>query len=162
MCWKTFSCLSRQNMNGRPSWMGTGYVVDTNTSDRRIYPLYRFVHDHERAGAIRSVVHQFLRLTFDLEPPVHQFTDVNWSHLMDGVVDLTRARLRPQRLWMTNSIDYYNAIITNTEHQSVVFRLFSIARTELSAFTCSATPCRRRWRWSWACWKTPRSSAPKG
>ncbi len=37
-----FFSLSRQNINGSPNWVGTGYVVSTNSQDGALYPLYRF------------------------------------------------------------------------------------------------------------------------
>ncbi|HLX95953.1 MAG TPA: prepilin-type N-terminal cleavage/methylation domain-containing protein, partial [Verrucomicrobiae bacterium] len=35
---ESFFSLSRQNINGSPNWVGTGYVVGTNSPDGTLYP----------------------------------------------------------------------------------------------------------------------------
>ena len=38
---ESFFSLSRQNISGSPNWVGTGYLVSTNSPDGALYPLYR-------------------------------------------------------------------------------------------------------------------------
>jgi prepilin-type N-terminal cleavage/methylation domain-containing protein len=109
---ENFFALSRQNIGGTPTWVGTGYAVFTNTPDTNgIYPLYRFYMTTN--GSVNPAL---LFNTFALG----QYTNTAfWSHLMDGVVSLTVRPFDPNGFVMTNTFDYYNSqFITN---QSTMF-----------------------------------------
>jgi prepilin-type N-terminal cleavage/methylation domain-containing protein len=110
---ENFFILSRQNINGSPSWVGTGYMVVTNSLDG-LYSLYRFstnfsVMVNDPAGLFYTSFNNFF-----LYP-------TNYSHLMNGVVGLTVRAYDPNGFWMTNTVDFYggqfttnqNTIITN-------------------------------------------------
>ena len=73
-----FFVLSRNNVNGRDIWTGTGYVVDTGLTNS-IFPLYRFSASINAGAADPSVL-----FTNFVNAPV-----AGMSHLMDGVVNLT-------------------------------------------------------------------------
>jgi hypothetical protein len=128
---ENFFILSRQNVNGSPSWVGTGYVVDplswpTNS-------LYRFVMT---TSLYRSVVRTnvmdgnpaalFANFIYAVNNGAdNSFTNTAyWSHLMDGVVALTVTPYDPNGLAMTNTVEYnYNGTtktFTNTYFAPVV------------------------------------------
>jgi type II secretory pathway pseudopilin PulG len=94
--------LSRQNINGSPNWVGTGYLVNTNSADGALYPLYRFyMSTNTSTGTPASLFNAFLSNPLTNSPP--------WSHLMDGVVDLRVRPYDPNGLEMTNTYEYnYN------------------------------------------------------
>lgn len=114
---ETFYMLSRQNVNGRPSWVGTGYVVDPKS-----YPtnsLYRFVMiTNTMKGNPFQLFSNFFTA---INPPVgvnrspNPFTNtVNWAHVMDGVVDLRVRAYDPDGFRITNGVDLYSGqLITN-------------------------------------------------
>ncbi len=111
---ESFFSLSRQNINGGPSWVGTGYVVFTNTPDTNgIYALYRF---YQTANV--STNPAMLFNNFNSQMISGAWT--NWSHLMDGVVDLTVRPYDPNGFWMTNTVDFYDGQV----HQQQYFRRF--------------------------------------
>jgi hypothetical protein len=111
---QNFFTLSRQNIGGTPTWVGTGYAVFTNTPDTNgIYPLYRFYMT--TTGTNGSANPALLYNTFARG----QYTNAAfWSHLMDGVVSLTVRPFDPNGFPMTNTYDYYGRVITN---QSTMF-----------------------------------------
>ena len=106
--------ISRQNVNGRDSWVGTGYtVVATNSSP--IFPLYRFVTNTPVLTDPLVMYNAFLTAV-----NANAFTNIGWSHLMDGVVDF---RMQPYDLngyWMINSIQY-NSGISNSYPNTAFF-----------------------------------------
>jgi hypothetical protein len=109
---ENFFSLSRQNFNGTPTWVGTGYAVFTNTPDTNgIYPLYRFYMTMNGSANPALLFNTFAS---------NQYANTAlWSHLMDGVVGLTVRPFDPNGFAMTNTYDYYNyQIITN---QSTTF-----------------------------------------
>jgi hypothetical protein len=89
--------LGKGNINGVPSWIGTGYSVNTNLADGTLYPLYRFYTTTNAAAGPsgqQSMFYQFASL---------QYTNSSqWSHLMDGVVNLTARVYDTNGVWMTN------------------------------------------------------------
>jgi prepilin-type N-terminal cleavage/methylation domain-containing protein len=89
--------LSKGNINGVPSWIGNGYSVNTNLADGTLYPLYRFYMTTNAASGAsgqQTMFFQFAAL---------QYTNSGeWSHLMDGVVNLTARVYDTNGLWMTN------------------------------------------------------------
>ena len=89
--------LGKNNINGVPSWVATGYSVNTNLPDGTLYPLYRF--------------HMTANVSSGLTGPVglynawasFQYTNsALWSHLMDGVVRLTAQVYDTNGVLMTN------------------------------------------------------------
>ncbi len=80
---ESFFILSRGNLNGVPTWYGTGYAVITNPpSGSPLYPLYRFTTNYPVAAA-GAVSNLFFNSFFNfLNAPT------NYSHLIDGVVSL--------------------------------------------------------------------------
>jgi type II secretory pathway pseudopilin PulG len=116
---ENFFSLSRQNLNGSPSWVGTGYTVMSNLPDGTLYPLYRFyMATNVMNGNPERLFSNFLNDVF-----YNNFTNnsTNWSHLMDGVVDLQVRAYAPQGFLMTNNANQNTFITTN---QNTVF-LFS-------------------------------------
>jgi hypothetical protein len=101
--------LSRQNINGSPNWVGTGYVVSTNSSDGALYPLYRFyLTTNASSGNPASLYNAFASSI------ANSSFITNWSHLMDGVVALTVHAYDPNGLEMTNTYEYNYNRSTNT------------------------------------------------
>lgn len=95
--------LSKANVAGASTWIGTGYAVNTNLDENGVavnvlYPLYRFyMTAPAMAGTPAELFSNFL---------AYQFTNSTvWSHLMDGVVGLTARAYDPNGYWMTNYVD---------------------------------------------------------
>jgi prepilin-type N-terminal cleavage/methylation domain-containing protein len=92
--------LSRQNINGHDSWVGTGYtVIATNASP--LFPLYRFVTNAPASTDPTSLLVGFLAAIQN-----NAFTNTGWSHLIDGVLDF---RVQPFDLngyAMTNGFQF--------------------------------------------------------
>jgi hypothetical protein len=116
---EAFYMLSRRNVNGNPSWVGTGYVVDPLS-----YPtnsLYRFfVTTNMMKGLPMTLFTNFYQavnfnkgagLTRAFNPFTNTFI---WTHVVDGVVHLTVRPFDPNGLEMTNSIEYRYDGSTNT------------------------------------------------
>jgi prepilin-type N-terminal cleavage/methylation domain-containing protein len=97
---ENFFILSKGNLNGVPSWFGTGYMVVTNTPDGSPYALYRFSTNHPV-------------MTYSDPGPIF-YTDfgnffnapTNYSHLMDGVLSLTVRAYDNNGYWMTNTYNF--------------------------------------------------------
>jgi len=109
---ESFFSLSRQNINGHPNWVGTGYVVSTNVPDGTLYPslypLYRFYTNVSvmATNSPLTLYNAFLQTPLTNSPP--------WSHLMDGVVALTVHAYDANGRWITNSLTVTtNANFTN-------------------------------------------------
>lgn len=94
---ENFFSLSRQNIDGSPSWVGTGYAVFTNTPETNgIYSLYRFYMTTSTMRGTPALLYNFFaRLNYT--------NTAMWSHLLDGVVDLTVTPYDPNGLAMTNT-----------------------------------------------------------
>lgn len=107
---ESFFSLSRQNIGGSPTWVGTGYTVVANrpppdTND--IYALYRFYATANVQAALpASLFNAFFSIPLT--------NSAYWSHLMDGVVDLTVRAYDPNGLEMTNTYEYNYNGSTNT------------------------------------------------
>jgi hypothetical protein len=104
---ENFFILSSGNVNGSPSWIGTGYVVTTNLPDGTLYPLYRFsmstnVISGNPAQLFNSFYSNVVNNTF-----------TNWSHLMDGVVELRVRAYDPNGMWMTTNVYVFGQTTTN-------------------------------------------------
>ncbi|MGH7952311.1 MAG: PilW family protein [Limisphaerales bacterium] len=81
---ENFFILSRNNIHGSDSWIGNGYAVITNSPDG-LYSLYRFhvthpVMTYSPAFLFTNDFEHFLA-TLAVAP-------TNYSHLLDGVLDL--------------------------------------------------------------------------
>jgi hypothetical protein len=102
-----FFSLSRQNVNGTPSWVGTGYVVSTNSPDGALYPLYRFYTNVSvmATNSPLTLYYAFLQTPLTNSPP--------WSHLMDGAVALRVRAFDNGGRWITNDLIVTNGISTN-------------------------------------------------
>lgn len=89
--------LGKDNLNGVPSWVGTGYSVNTNLADGTLYPLYRFyMTEPVSLGPYgpSTIFNTYANF---------QYTDsTNWSHLMDGVVNFTARAYDTNGILMTN------------------------------------------------------------
>ena len=79
---ENFFVLSRGNVNGSDSWIGTGYAVVTNSPDGALYSLYRFTTNYPVMAFRPEFVFTNDFLNKFLQYPT------NYSRLMDGVVDL--------------------------------------------------------------------------
>jgi len=115
--------LSRGNLNGVPTWTGTGYAVITNPpSGSPLYPLYRFTTNLPvaSAGAVVSLFTGFVNFL-----NVLPFAQTNYSHLIDGVVDLRLHAFDVNgALIITNLPSYYG---TNLPVDVPVYYFFSNA-----------------------------------
>jgi prepilin-type N-terminal cleavage/methylation domain-containing protein len=89
--------LSKGNINGVPSWIGTGYSVNTNLADGTLYPLYRFYMTTNAAAGPAGPTGLFNQWV------LYNYTNSSeWSHLMDGVVNLTAQAYDTNGILMTN------------------------------------------------------------
>jgi type II secretory pathway pseudopilin PulG len=104
---ESFFSLSRQNISGSPNWVGTGYLVSTNSPDGALYPLYRFYLTTNVSANPAGLFNSF-------NNQLNSGAWTNWSHLMDGVVALRVRAYDPNGFRMTNIYDFYNGhLITN-------------------------------------------------
>ena len=103
---ENFFILSSANVNGSPSWIGTGYVVSTNLPDGTLYPLYRFsmtTNAMDGAAGQSGLFNAFVSIPLT--------NSSVWSHLMDGVVDLRVRAFNPQGEWIVENTN--NILATN-------------------------------------------------
>jgi type II secretory pathway pseudopilin PulG len=105
---ETFFVLGRGNLNGRPTWFGMGYAVDVATNSNYLNPLYHFYMTTNVEASPNPVT---LFTNFMASVVAGTFTNANWSHLLDGVVDLRVRAYDTHGLWMTNG---YTFGYTNT------------------------------------------------
>ena len=124
--------LSKANINGVPSWIATGYSVNTNLADGTLYPLYRFYMTTNLSAGPEAVA--TLYQTFST---LNYANSTNWSHLMDGVLDLTAQVYDPNGVWMTNGYSYSNPPIF---HYRFVTFLPDLAGAMDCAFFSNAVP----------------------
>jgi type II secretory pathway pseudopilin PulG len=105
---ENFFILSRANLNGQDSWIGTGYAVATNLPNGQfsLYSLYRYTTNHPVSGHDPAQIFNtdFFKTDFAnfFSAPTN-----GGSHLMDGVVHLTVRAYDPGGHWMTNLPTYY-------------------------------------------------------
>jgi len=115
---QSFFMLSRQNVGGRPSWVGTGYAVDplswpTNS-------LYRFVAvtNMTKGNPLMLFTNFYYAANvygFGQSRESSPFTNATiWTHVMDGVVHLAVRPYDPNGLEMTNNIELRYNGSTNT------------------------------------------------
>ena len=108
---ENFFILDRNNLNGSPTWIATGYAVDT-TSLTDLNPLYRFYMTTNIQASPNSAE---LFNSFMLSVANRDFTNANWSHLLDGVVHLTVRAYDTNGVWMTNGYSFgYKNNVNNT------------------------------------------------
>jgi hypothetical protein len=98
---ENFFILSRVNLNGQDSWVGTGYAVATNLPGGQpsLYSLYRYTTNHPVSGHDPAQI-------FTNEFANFFYYPTNGSHLMDGVVHLTVRAYDRNGLWMTNGYPF--------------------------------------------------------
>jgi hypothetical protein len=98
---ENFFILSRGNLNGSPTWFGTGYAVDpAATGD--LNPLYRFyIATNIEASPNPAVLFNTFMTNLATAAP-NGYTNAGWSHLLDGVVHLTVRAYDTNGVWMTN------------------------------------------------------------
>jgi prepilin-type N-terminal cleavage/methylation domain-containing protein len=87
---ESFFLLSRGNVNGSDSWIGTGYAVVATNLQNDLYPLYRFTAHYpvmmgDSSNLFYSDAWNYFSNNFSsfLQSPTN-----NGSHLIDGVVHL--------------------------------------------------------------------------
>jgi prepilin-type N-terminal cleavage/methylation domain-containing protein len=106
--------LGKGNLNGVPSWIGTGYFCNSNLPDGTLYPLYRFYMTTNASSGGSGANGLYLQFTgFQIT------NNTVWSHLMDGVVNLTAHAYDTNGVWITNG--YYGNINPVIPVQNVVF-----------------------------------------
>jgi prepilin-type N-terminal cleavage/methylation domain-containing protein len=122
--------LSKGNVNGVSSWIGTGYSVTTNLANGTLYPLYRF---YMTTNAASGSVGQFALYTNFV---AFQYTNsARWSHLMDGVVNLTLRPYDTNGVWMTNGYYAYNSGVPVIPVRNVFFIGSGLGETSCNFFS---------------------------
>lgn len=117
-----FFILSRENVNGTPSWVGTGYAVVAQPPGGGLYSLYRFTTSPAYPVMSRGPEYAFYN-KLDFTNSANNWVDfiaapTNYSHLLDGVVDLrvrafdANGTLMNLQNWQrglvpTNNIEYF-------------------------------------------------------
>jgi type II secretory pathway pseudopilin PulG len=97
---ENFFILSSGNQNGVPTWYGTGYAVITNApGGSPVYPLYRFSMSRPVAIANAAFI---LFTNFQNFLATLPITQTNYSHLIDGVVELRVRAYDVNGVWLTN------------------------------------------------------------
>jgi type II secretory pathway pseudopilin PulG len=99
--------VSRQNLNGRDCWVGTGYTV-VATNALPLFPLYRFTTNSPVSTSSPSNLFS----AFILAIQASVYTNTGWSHLIDGVVDLRVHPFDVNGYQMTNSIQVNSGVTT--------------------------------------------------
>ncbi len=120
-----FFVLSRGNLSGSPAWIATGYAVDLATNLSYLNPLYRFYLVTNVAAASPQTL--FTNFTY----AVRNGSMTNWSHLLDGVVDLTVRAYDTNGVWMTNG---YAFGYTNTP-KNVLFQPSTLGEVGFCMFS---------------------------
>ncbi|HTR41447.1 MAG TPA: type II secretion system protein [Pseudomonadales bacterium] len=108
--------LSKGNVNGVSSWIGTGYSVNTNLADGTLYPLYRF---YMTTNAASGAMGQFALYTNFIM--FAYSNSATWSHLMDGVINLTTRPYDTNGIWMTNGYYAYTRGFPSIPVQNATF-----------------------------------------
>ncbi len=111
---ENFFILGRGNLNGSPTWFGTGYVVFPPATNS-LYSLYRFymTTNVEASPNPTNLFNIFMSSIFN-SAFTGGFTNSSWSHLLDGVVDLRVRAYDLNGVWMTNGYPYgYTNVVKN-------------------------------------------------
>jgi len=99
---ENFFILGRGNLNGQATWFGTGYLVFPLATNL-VYPLYRFyITTNVEASPNPAALFNSFMSAIRTTAFTGTFTNSNWSHLLDGVVDLRVRAYDPNGFWMTN------------------------------------------------------------
>jgi len=122
--------LSKANINGVPSWVGTGYSVSSNLADGTLYPLYRFYMVTNASSGSAGVGQLYSGFS-----SFNYADTTNWSHLMDGVVNLTARVFDTNGIWMTNG--YINPLISHVRFVQFAPRPYGVTDC---AFFSNAVP----------------------
>lgn len=125
---ENFFILSKANLNGVPSWIGTGYSVNTNLADGTLYPLYRY---YMTTNAYSGAAGQYALYTNFIA--FNYANSTNWSHLMDGVVDLTARVYDTNGIWMTNN--YVNPLAFHIHNATFLANNLSYGETTCFFFS---------------------------
>jgi len=121
--------LSRQNLNGHDTWVGTGYtVIATNPSP--VFPLYRFVTNAPASSDPYSLLNAFL-----IGIQLNSYTNIGWSHLVDGVVDLRVRAFDVNGYQMTNTYQYKSDSGQYVPYTNVWFGLPQFGETGFCFFS---------------------------
>ncbi|MGH7976836.1 MAG: PulJ/GspJ family protein [Limisphaerales bacterium] len=110
---ENFFILSRGNVNGSDSWIGTGYAVVTNSPDGSLYSLYRFTTNYPVMAFGPAFVFTNDFLNKFLPYPT------NYSHLMDGVVDLQLYAFDNNGQKLNASYYYLNNDLNNEKNVAI-------------------------------------------
>jgi prepilin-type N-terminal cleavage/methylation domain-containing protein len=95
--------LGKGNINGVPSWIATGYYVTNTLPDGTLYPLYRFYMTTNATSGARGANGLYLQFA-----GLQTTNNLIWSHLMDGVINLTAHAYDTNGVWVTNG--YYGPV----------------------------------------------------
>jgi type II secretory pathway pseudopilin PulG len=114
--------LSRDNLNGVPTWTGTGYAVSLSASNT--YSLYRFSTNRPMAQTL-AVSNLFWA---DFQNFIASPNNGNYSHLLDGVVNFqVRTFDANGGLILTNRINILtNAVARNATPPRIFYTGHSI------------------------------------
>lgn len=119
---ESFFLLSRGNVNGSDSWIGTGYAVVATNLQNDLYPLYRFTTNYPVMTTNLPTLFYRDFMNFIFSP-----TNSNYSHLIDGVVhlrvyavdnngQLMNAPTYPNYLALTNFVFYQFSFLAPSLH----------------------------------------------
>jgi len=114
---ESFFILSRGNVNGGDSWIGTGYAVMATNSQNDLYPLYRFTTNYPvmTTDPNQLFTSDYLNGFSNNFSSFFQSPTNNGSHLIDGVVHL-RVRaydVSGALIGDPTSTNRYNNVYTN-------------------------------------------------
>jgi prepilin-type N-terminal cleavage/methylation domain-containing protein len=123
--------LSKGSINGVPTWIGTGYSVNTNLPDGTLYPLYRFYMTSPASAGPTGEALLYTNFIY-----FNYTNSAQWSHLMDGVVNLTARTYDTNGVWMTNG--YANPNIMHVRF--AVFQPTNFTTETYCAFYSNALP----------------------
>lgn len=125
--------LSKGNINGTPSWIATGYSVNTNLVDGTLYPLYRFYMTTNLSSGYSGLTNLFGNFV-----QLNYTNGARWSHLLDGVINLTARTYDTNGIWMTNG--YANPGIMHVRFANIQPALNFKTVEPWSAFYSNAVP----------------------
>jgi prepilin-type N-terminal cleavage/methylation domain-containing protein len=108
--------LSRGNLNGVPTWSGTGYAVFLSTNNT--YSLYRFSTNHPVAQTVAASNLFWV----DFQNFIASPTNGGYSHLLDGVVNFqVRTFDASGGLILTNRMNIYTNVVGHSATPSQIF-----------------------------------------
>jgi hypothetical protein len=122
--------LSKANINGVPSWVATGYSVNSNLPDGTLYPLYRFYMATNATSGFPGMLGMYTNFI-----AFNYTNNFQWSHMMDGVVDLTARAYDTNGIWITNGY-----MLPQSSHVQNVYSLGSTLGVSQFWFCSNAVP----------------------